>query len=43
MKAAITTIIRVLGARLREWIKIEHPWDVEAELLGMARKGKHNG
>ncbi len=43
MKAAITAAVRALGARLRGWVKPEHPWDLEAELFGMERKGRHNG
>ncbi len=43
MKAALTSIVRALGARLREWVRPEHPWDLEAELFGMERKGKHDG
>ncbi len=38
MKAAITSIVRVLGARLREWVKPEHPSSVEDELFNMGRK-----
>ncbi len=38
MKAAITAVVRALGARLRGWVRPEHPWSVEDELFNMGRK-----
>ncbi len=38
MKVLVVMVVRGLRARLREWVRPEHPWSVEDELFNMGRK-----